>query len=71
MGNRVEYYRKALDISQRELARRVGVSHTDINQIERKEREPGVYTALRIAATLNVSVEELFQEGKTWESSEK
>lgn len=51
-------------ISQRELARRVGVGKTTISEIERGDRLPNVLTAIRIARALETTVEEIWGDGE-------
>ncbi len=48
-------------INQKELAEAIGICHRTIINIETGERNPSVETALRLAAYLRVSVEELFE----------
>lgn len=51
-------------ISQRELARRIGVGKTTISEIERGDRLPNVLTAIRIARALETTVEEIWGDGE-------
>lgn len=51
-------------ISQRELARRIGVGKTTISEIERGDRLPNVLTAIRIARAMETTVEEIWGDGK-------
>ena len=48
------------ELSQQELADRVGVSRQTIVSIERGDYHPSVKLALLLAATLGVRVEDLF-----------
>jgi len=60
--------RVQLNITQEELAKRVGVSRQTINYIERGRYKPTVLLALKIAKVLNRNVEEIFiLEGSDWE----
>lgn len=52
--------RKAAGLTQAELAFQVEVSRQTIISIERGDYAPSVYLALRLARTLNVTVEEIF-----------
>ncbi len=52
---RLEAGRRQLD-----LARKLNVYQSEISQIERGEREPGVYLAKRIAKVFGRTVEEVF-----------
>jgi molybdate-binding protein/DNA-binding XRE family transcriptional regulator len=60
--NRVGELRRTRGWSQAELARRVGVSRAGIGAIESGAVVPSVATALRLAAALGSTVEELFGE---------
>lgn len=51
-------------ISQRELARRIGVGKTTISEIERGDRLPNVLTAIRMARALETTVEEIWGDGE-------
>lgn len=52
--------RRALGISQAELARRCGVTRQFANMVESGRTPPNVQVALRLAAELRTTVEELF-----------
>ena len=59
--NHVRRYRRQVhDMTQEELADRVGVTRQTILSIERGRYNPSVGLALRLAETFGVSVEELF-----------
>lgn len=61
MDNRVRYFRFMRDeMSQAMLAERVGVSRQTIVAIEKGNYNPSVELALRLAKTLETTVEELF-----------
>ena len=60
MDNKIREYRVLMGMSQAELADACGVSRETICRIERKNSNPSLGLALRIAAGLNASVEELF-----------
>lgn len=62
MENKIRYYREYEGISQREVARRVQISSTEMSNIERGTRLPNVITAIRIAKVLKVTVEELWED---------
>lgn len=55
------YRRRIHDMTQQELADRVGVTRQTIISIERGRYNPSVGLALRIAEAFGASVEELFQ----------
>ncbi|MCQ9366752.1 helix-turn-helix transcriptional regulator [Brevibacterium sp. 50QC2O2] len=52
--------RKTSGLTQAQLAGTVGVSRQTIISIERGDYAPSVYLALRIAGTLDATVEDLF-----------
>ncbi|GGA87216.1 helix-turn-helix transcriptional regulator [Staphylococcus muscae] len=58
--NRVKAYRVAKGVSQLELARRVGVSRQTINMIENDKYNPTLNLCIRIAETLDVTLNDLF-----------
>lgn len=60
-GKRLRELRKARGFSQEGFALQVNLDRTYIGGIERGERNPGLKVILRIADTLDVAVEELFE----------
>ena len=60
MNSRISEMRSYHGITQRELARRVGISSAAMSTIEREAHMPNVITALRIARELGTTVEELW-----------
>ncbi len=56
----VRKWRRWLELSQQELADRVGVSRQTIANIERGNYSPSVYLALDICRELGKTVEEIF-----------
>lgn len=58
--NRVREVRRGLRVTQAELATAVGVSRQTIISTEQGDYAPSVYLALRIAAVLTSTVEDLF-----------
>jgi putative transcriptional regulator len=52
---------RAVAMTQQELADRVGVTRQSILSIEKGKVNPSVGLALRLAKTLGVTVEELFE----------
>lgn len=59
--NEVRRRRVLADLTQQELADRVGVTRQTILSIEKGRYRPTVELALRLASALGVSVEDLFQ----------
>ena len=58
--NNIRRVRLQLAMRQLDIARKLNVYQSEISQIERSEREPGVYLAIRIAKVLRRTVEEIF-----------
>lgn len=61
MLNHVRRLRRAADITQQELADRIGVTRQTILSIEKGKYTPSVALALQLAEALGVRVEDLFQ----------
>jgi putative transcriptional regulator len=62
MKNHVRRYRFEVgDITQQELADKVGVTRQTILSIEKGKFKPSVELALRLARVLRTSVEQLFE----------
>ena len=59
MDNQIRALRKALGLSQEELAKACGVSRQTINAIENKY-DPTLALAFHLAKTLGTTVDELF-----------
>lgn len=64
MNEKLKDLRDYHGISQRELARRIGVGKTTISEIERGDRLPNVLTTIRIARALETTVEEIWGDGE-------
>jgi putative transcriptional regulator len=65
LENKVRYFRFMNgEISQAELAEKVGVSRQTIVAIEKGNYNPSVELALRLSRVLETTVEELFVLGK-------
>lgn len=60
IGARLREERDRVGISQRELARRIGLSASMISQIESGQSKPSVSTLYAIVTELGVSVDEVF-----------
>lgn len=58
--NSVQEKRKANRLTQEELASAIGVTRQTIISIEKGNYLPSILLAIKLAATLNVSVEDLF-----------
>ena len=60
LQNRLKEQRAELGLTQAELAERVGVTRNTVNTVENGVFTPSTTLALKLAAALNVKVEELF-----------
>ena len=58
--NKIRGFRLEAGKRQLDLARKLNVYQSEISQIERGERVPGVYFAKRIAKALGRTIEEIF-----------
>ncbi len=61
ISNNLKELRSQRNISQEELAEAIGSCTRTISRIEKGERNPSLELALRIAACLELPVEEIFQ----------
>jgi putative transcriptional regulator len=60
LGNRLKEMRARHGLTQAQLAEAVGVTRKSINTVENRVFTPSTVLALKLAAALKVSVEELF-----------
>ena len=60
MKNRLKIARAELDITQEELAKRIGVSRQTINAVESGRYVPSTVLALKMAQVFGKNVEEIF-----------
>ena len=60
MKNRVEELRRAIPLSQDELARKLHVSRQTIGSIENGRYNPSLELAFQIADFFHLSIEEIF-----------
>lgn len=60
MDNQIRALRKALGLSQEELAKACGVSRQTINAIENNKYDSTLALAFHLAKTLGTTVDELF-----------
>ena len=60
MKNRLKVARAEMDLTQEELAKRIGVSRQSINAIESGRYVPSTVLALKMAQGFGKKVEELF-----------
>ena len=62
INNKMKHARNERDISQTELARRIGVSRQTINMIENGDYNPTIALCLKICHELGKTLDELFWE---------
>ncbi|RKQ96595.1 helix-turn-helix transcriptional regulator [Maricaulis maris] len=61
LANRLKELRAREGLTQAELAERVGVTRKTINTVENRVFVPSTILALKLAAALEVAVEDVFQ----------
>jgi putative transcriptional regulator len=61
LRNRLKEYRARHDLTQEQLADRVGVTRKTINTVENGVFIPSTLLALKLARALDAKVEDLFQ----------
>ena len=61
MKNRIRIERAILDITQADLAEKIGVSRQTINAMESNKYVPSTVLALKIAKLFGRKVEEIFE----------
>lgn len=66
---RIKEKREALNMTQRALAKRVGVTPAQMCMIETGKRMPSLIVALRIASALETTVEELTADAEPGQSA--
>ncbi|GJL97000.1 MAG: transcriptional regulator [Hyphobacterium sp.] len=60
LGNRLKEHRARCGLTQAQLAAQVGVTRKTINTVENRVFTPSTLLALKLAKTLDTSVEEVF-----------
>jgi len=61
MKNKLKIQRAINDMTQADLAEKIGVSRQSINAIEKNKYVPSTVLALKIAKLFKVSVEDIFE----------
>ena len=61
MKNKIKIQRAIYDLTQEDLAKKIGVSRQTINTMESGKYVPSTVLALKLAKELKITVEELFQ----------
>ena len=64
MKNTIRVQRAIHDMTQDDLAKKVGVTRQTINAIELQKYDPSLSLAFKLAKLFNVSIEELFKHDK-------
>jgi len=60
LANRIKVWRAEKDLTQEDLARRIGVSRKTVNTLEKGHFVPSTVIALRMAREFGCPVEEIF-----------
>lgn len=60
MRNRIKVERAELDLTQEELAKKIGVSRQTISSIEKNRYVPSTILALKLSTLFQKSVNEIF-----------
>lgn len=60
MTNRIKIERAILDITQDDLAKKIGVSRQTINSIEKGRYVPSTVLALKLSIVFNKSINDFF-----------
>ncbi len=60
MKNRIKILRAERNLTQEELAEKIGVSRQTINAIEKEKFDPSITTAFRMAKLFGTSIENVF-----------
>ena len=61
MKNRIKIERAILNLTQEDLAKKIGVSRQTINSIEKNRYVPSTILALKLAQTFNKTVNDIFE----------
>lgn len=61
LSNRIKVLRAEHDLTQEELARKIGVSRKTINTVERGVFVPSTLIALRLSKVFGTAVENIFE----------
>lgn len=67
IGEKIKRMREAKGLTASQLARRVGVPHATIWNIENGKRRPGIKVLPGLSRALNISIDELLQEEEHFE----
>lgn len=61
MKNRIRVLRAERDLTQAELAKRLGVSRNTMNAIENDKYDPSLSLAFKVATLFGLKMEDVFQ----------
>ena len=61
MKNRIKVLRAEHDLTQQELARKIGVSRQTINAIEKGKFDPSLPLAFKLAHLFDQQIEQIFE----------
>ena len=64
MKNKISEFRKALNLTQRQLAEKVGITYQSLQRYEKGTVLPSVDIAIRLAEALGATVEKLILSDK-------
>jgi len=64
MQNRLRVYRSMTNLTQVELAEKLGISRQTVIAIEKERYDPSLDLAFRMARLFKVSIEDMFQYGE-------
>lgn len=68
MKNKLKVYRAIHDLTQNQLAEKLGVTRQSIVAIEKRKFNPSTLLALKMAKVLETTVQELFElEDEDWD----
>jgi DNA-binding XRE family transcriptional regulator len=61
LGQKIKFLRKQLDMTQEDLAFKIGVDRSYMGFVERGEKNPTLKNLIKIAKALKVTLSELFK----------
>lgn len=62
VGKRIAYYRKSLDLSQAEVARRAGISQMDVSRLESNPKNSRLRTFISVCEVLNKTLADILED---------
>ncbi len=65
IGDRIRFYRTNANLTQSELAERIGISPNYLGQLERAEKTPPIATLDKIVTALGISLAQFFEHMST------